>query len=318
MKRLEKLWRATRLGRRTGWGGADGVVDRPRAGERSGLWLAAGLLGLGAFAMAAAGRAALRHTIVVPGPATIGVIAPKPKSGDTAIFSRIQVDDSFGARDMLRTANHLVKSGHAAKAVRKYQKIVEQFGRKVIATGPDSYESVEAYIWQLVIRLPAVRTGLYDQLYGLQAKEAVAKAEQNSDIRGLISICRRYFPSTAAAKGLSLAAERLFERGSFADATRIWLGLLDHPAMVKRRPELLDHAALAAWLAGRKSLALRLQARLKKRYPKAMGLINGSWGLPTTFVLDREGRVVYRAVGGREFDNPELVAQLRGLLQNRR
>lgn len=41
-------------------------------------------------------------------------------------------------------------------------------------------------------------------------------------------------------------------------------------------------------------------------------------GLPTTFVLDREGRVVYRAVGGREFDNPELVAQLRGLLQNRR
>ena len=41
-------------------------------------------------------------------------------------------------------------------------------------------------------------------------------------------------------------------------------------------------------------------------------------GLPTTFVVDREGRVVYRAVGGRDFDNPELVMQIRGLLQGAR
>jgi len=44
----------------------------------------------------------------------------------------------------------------------------------------------------------------------------------------------------------------------------------------------------------------------------------GNWpvkGLPTTFVVDKKGRIVYRAVGGREFDAPELVGQLRGLLQ---
>ncbi len=44
----------------------------------------------------------------------------------------------------------------------------------------------------------------------------------------------------------------------------------------------------------------------------------GNWpvkGLPTTFVVDKKGRIVYRAVGGRDFDAPELVGQLRGLLQ---
>jgi len=37
--------------------------------------------------------------------------------------------------------------------------------------------------------------------------------------------------------------------------------------------------------------------------------------LPTTFVLDREGRIVYRAVGGREWDDEKLVETLRALLK---
>ena len=37
-------------------------------------------------------------------------------------------------------------------------------------------------------------------------------------------------------------------------------------------------------------------------------------GLPTTFVIDRNGRIALRAVGGREFDQPEPMAQIRALL----
>ncbi len=37
-------------------------------------------------------------------------------------------------------------------------------------------------------------------------------------------------------------------------------------------------------------------------------------GLPTTFLVDRQGRIVASAIGGREFDHPEIVQAIRELL----
>ncbi len=47
------------------------------------------------------------------------------------------------------------------------------------------------------------------------------------------------------------------------------------------------------------------------------GAVTESWpvvGMPTSFLIDRGGRIVYRAVGGREWDDPALVAKIRALL----
>lgn len=38
-------------------------------------------------------------------------------------------------------------------------------------------------------------------------------------------------------------------------------------------------------------------------------------GLPTTYLIDREGRIAYSAVGGREFDHPEIKQIVRNLLE---
>jgi len=43
----------------------------------------------------------------------------------------------------------------------------------------------------------------------------------------------------------------------------------------------------------------------------------GVSGLPTTLVLDREGRIVYKALGARQCDHPAIVAILRSLIGNR-
>ncbi|MGD8615608.1 MAG: TlpA disulfide reductase family protein [Gammaproteobacteria bacterium] len=40
----------------------------------------------------------------------------------------------------------------------------------------------------------------------------------------------------------------------------------------------------------------------------------GVKGLPTSFILDKQGRVVYRAIGGREFDHPEILTLIRALI----
>lgn len=36
-------------------------------------------------------------------------------------------------------------------------------------------------------------------------------------------------------------------------------------------------------------------------------------GLPTTFVVDPQGRLAYRAIGGRAWDDPVLLEQVRAL-----
>lgn len=40
-------------------------------------------------------------------------------------------------------------------------------------------------------------------------------------------------------------------------------------------------------------------------------------GLPTTFILDKRGRIAYRAIGGREFDHPEIAKTLGALTREK-
>lgn len=45
--------------------------------------------------------------------------------------------------------------------------------------------------------------------------------------------------------------------------------------------------------------------------------VTQSWpvkGLPTTYLIDRQGRMAFGAIGGREFDGPSIVRQVRELL----
>ncbi len=37
-------------------------------------------------------------------------------------------------------------------------------------------------------------------------------------------------------------------------------------------------------------------------------------GLPTSFLVDKQGRIAYRAVGGREFEHPEIESIIRKLI----
>jgi thiol-disulfide isomerase/thioredoxin len=43
----------------------------------------------------------------------------------------------------------------------------------------------------------------------------------------------------------------------------------------------------------------------------------GVLGLPASFIVDQQGRVVYRAMGGREFDHPDIELAIRRLLKIR-
>lgn len=40
-------------------------------------------------------------------------------------------------------------------------------------------------------------------------------------------------------------------------------------------------------------------------------------GLPTTYIVDKHGRIAYRAIGGREFDHPDIVRALNNLVNEK-
>ncbi len=45
----------------------------------------------------------------------------------------------------------------------------------------------------------------------------------------------------------------------------------------------------------------------------SMGRIYATQGIPTTYVLDKQGRIVAGIVGSTEYDNPELIKALRAM-----
>lgn len=47
------------------------------------------------------------------------------------------------------------------------------------------------------------------------------------------------------------------------------------------------------------------------------GAVGGAWGaqsIPTTYLIDRKGGIIARAIGGREWDSPGMVALFEAVL----
>ncbi|WP_284155308.1 TlpA family protein disulfide reductase [Sulfuricystis multivorans] len=98
--------------------------------------------------------------------------------------------------------------------------------------------------------------------------------------------CRKEFPSLSRVRKLFKPAE--FEViavnvGEDPDSAFSFAGITDFPVVFDR-----DSKTMAAWAVK---------------------------GLPTTFLVDRNGQIAYRATGGREFDDPDIVATIKQLLK---
>jgi hypothetical protein len=189
--------------------------------------------------------------------------------------AQVYVDDSFASVEQLRTAQRFASQGQSQLAIQKFQEIIDKYGQKLVYLNNDSYVSITDYVRERLLNLAAVRNGMYDQLFGQDAKKEIDAASSSGDLAGLVRVCDRYFPSTAALGGLMQAGEWYFERGEFSAASRTWQKLLTHPMAGERQPELLFRAALAEHLGRDEEAAKKLRDRLEKSYKDATGTVGG-------------------------------------------
>jgi outer membrane protein assembly factor BamB len=187
----------------------------------------------------------------------------------------VYVDDSFASVEKLRTAIRYANQGQSQLAINAFQDIVANYGQKLVLLNDNSYVSITDYVRERLLAMPAVKSGMYDQLYGLEARREIDAALDNRDVAALIRVSDRYFPAAAALKGLAQAAEWYFERGEFAAAAQTWRLLLTHPLAGDRTPEFLFRAALAEHLAGSTTPAAALRDRLARDFPDASGALDG-------------------------------------------
>jgi outer membrane protein assembly factor BamB len=187
----------------------------------------------------------------------------------------VYVDDSFASVEKLRTAIRYANQGQAQLAINAFQDIVTNYGQKLVLLNDNSYVSITDYVREKLLAMPAVKNGMYDQLFGLDARRDIDAAIENRDVATLIRMSDRYYPSTAALKGLAQAAEWYFERGEFSAAAQTWRKVLKHPLVGDRTAETLFRAALADHLAEDYAAAKDLRDRLAKEFPQATGTISG-------------------------------------------
>ena len=105
--------------------------------------------------------------------------------------AQVYVDDSFASIDKIRKANQYSNQGQSQLAISEFQSIIDQYGQKLVYLNDSSYVSITDYVRERLLQLPAVRQGMYDQLYGGDAQKAVDAAIQGRDVATLIRVCDR-------------------------------------------------------------------------------------------------------------------------------
>jgi len=131
-------------------------------------------------------------------------------------------------------------------------------------------------------------------------KDLDGKTQRLADYKGKVVLvnfwatwcppCRREMPSM----------ERLYQK------------LKDQPFMILAVDQM-ENFDLAFTFTGQLEPSPTFPVLLdeKGQTPKAWKVL----GLPTSFVVDKQGRIAFRAMGGREFDHPEIEKTIRSLLQ---
>jgi len=196
------------------------------------------------------------------------IMQPRDATGGA---KRAYLDVSIDAANYLRTARSYVKDGNWAQAVSMYQKVIEDYGDKVIrlATGPDCdvYVSVRTYCHMQIQALPRDGLEQYRRLVDARAGQWFETGRDQHEPSLLRRVLDEAFCSSWGDEAADMLAELAFEQGRFEQAYRLWSMIYPPEGDNNRQMFRLvypDPDVDKALICAKKLLALRFAGRAEE------------------------------------------------------
>lgn len=137
---------------------------------------------------------------------------------------------SLEADEAITRADRLAETREWAEAARAFQSIIDQFGDSLVGRGDGRFISVADSVARRIGSGPAPCLAAYREFYESAAQAALDAARGSRSAAELERLADRYFPTSAAADAVDLAAQIALEAGDFAAAARAYDRLLaSHP-----------------------------------------------------------------------------------------
>jgi outer membrane protein assembly factor BamB/tetratricopeptide (TPR) repeat protein len=234
---------------------------------------------------------------VWPAPGSQGEKAISPE-----LTRLVHVDDELVG--FLMRAERLLTEKRYSEAVRALQALVERTDAGFVsADQPGRYVSLQRRAQQVIAAMSPEAMELYRRLYDPQARRLLDEGLAEGDASALRRVAEQYLHTRSGPPALERLGRMRFDRGSFADAARLWERALELDAPELSRPLLLAKIAAAYHLAGDPEASERFAVRLRTNHAEAVAEVAGKRQKLVVFVerictLAPRPGVARQAVGG--------------------
>ncbi len=171
-------------------------------------------------------RVAVILTAVLGGVGSAQFDFRPPMGGPTQASSKVYFDTSHEADARLRSAENHVKAGDFAEAIDIYQRVIQEFGDKVVEVPAEEGVAVDSRLsvnarrecQRRIAGLPAEVRALYRSRVDAQAGRWYSQGAADRDKLALRRVVAQAFCSSWGDDALDLLGDLAFQEGRFAEA----------------------------------------------------------------------------------------------------
>jgi outer membrane protein assembly factor BamB/tetratricopeptide (TPR) repeat protein len=226
-------------------------------------------------------------------------VGPAQAQGPARTAAEVYPESSHKADDLLRSAAAHAQGGEWAEAVKIYERVIEQFGDKVVALPKDDpgadpsgesklFVDVRQFCQRRLAALPAEARAIYRERVDPQAERWYRHGVADRDRTLLRRVVEEAFCSSWGDDALELLGDLAFEDGQFAEALAAYRQLVPDQPNDRLTLTHPDPSVDVARVAAKKLLCRAVQAEnppttadldeFAQRFPNATGALAGRKG----------------------------------------